>query len=61
MESSHGQFLISWKCRKDKPIKCSEMLTHDNYEGLVQTNFGVSAALLEAHADLDPAASVLVP
>lgn len=37
------------------------MLTHDNYEGLVQTNFGVSAALLGAHADLDPAASVLVP
>lgn len=37
------------------------MLTHDNYEGLVQTNFSVSAALLGARADVDHAASVLAP
>lgn len=37
------------------------MFTHDNCEGLVQTNFGVSAALLGARADVDPAASVLAP
>lgn len=61
MESSHGSLLISWKCCKDKPIKCSEMFTHDNCEGLVQTSFGVSAALLGARADVDPAASVLAP
>lgn len=52
---------ISWKCCKDKPVKCSEILTHYNYEGLVQTNFAVSAALLRERADVDPAASVLVP
>lgn len=52
---------ISWKCYKDKPVKCTEILAHYNYEGLVHTSFAVSADLLRECADADPAASVLAP
>lgn len=37
------------------------MLTHGNYEGLAQTNFDASAAVLGACAEVDPAARVLAP